>query len=61
MAMFWQFADFIRAAALCGGGFALLSTSFWGGAFICGAGAISLADVWRNQPEVLKKMLEGFR
>ena len=58
---FWQFADVVRAAALSGGGFALMSASFWGGLFVCGAGAISLADIYRNSPDTIKAMIEGFR
>ncbi len=54
---FWKFADILRAAALTGGGIALMPASWWGGAFVACAGAISLADVWRNSPERFKAML----
>jgi len=58
MQIFWKFADIIRAAALAGGGFALMSTSFWGGVFICGAGAISLADIYRNSPTHIQDLID---
>jgi len=48
---FWKFADIIRALAIAGGGFALMSVHFIGGASIMGAGVISLADAYRNSPE----------
>lgn len=57
MDMFWKFADVARAAALAGGGFALMSSSFWGGLFVCGAGVISLADIYRNSPEKIKELI----
>lgn len=45
---FWTYGDLFRAAALAGGGIALMGTAWWAGVFIASAGVISFVDVWKN-------------
>lgn len=44
---FWMYADLIKAAALGGGGIALMTASWWGGLFVASAGAIEFIALWK--------------